>query len=287
MKKIFISTFLLGLLISLRAEAATLYFGPTNLDQKSSSEVGLYLDTEGQEINAVDLNLRFPTDSALIESLSDGGSIIPFWVDKPDFSNNDGRVSFSGIIPGGFSGKGLLLKIRIKPTTNEGIYFTVDKSKIFLNTPDGSEAQIKNNSIILVNSASEMPTLGPDTYPPENFAPEIVTDPSIFDGKWAVVFSTVDKNSGMDHYEVMEASRAGGSGWITATSPYLLEDQSLGSDIFIRAVDKAGNFIVVKIPAKNVGPVNKSLTFALPILLLLIVLAAAWFIFKKKYAAKL
>lgn len=76
-----------------------------------------------------------------------------------------------------------------------------------------------------------------DTIPPEQFTPIVTHDPSLYDGKFVVVFATNDKQSGIDHYEVKE----GNGEWLQATSPYLLTDQTLGSEINIKAVDLAGN----------------------------------------------
>jgi hypothetical protein len=61
-----------------------------------------------------------------------------------------------------------------------------------------------------------------------------------------LVFSTQDKGSGIDYYEVKEESqfllfRLLPSKWHRAESPYLLRDQSLSSRIYVKAVDRAGN----------------------------------------------
>ncbi|HHE65575.1 MAG TPA: hypothetical protein ENL09_06080 [Bacteroidetes bacterium] len=90
-------------------------------------------------------------------------------------------------------------------------------------------------------------------------------DPNIYDGKYFIVFSTVDKQTGLDHYEILEITpeelekikkEDGGianffnklfgkweekSSWKEGESPYLLADQSLGSVIKVKAIDKAGN----------------------------------------------
>ena len=63
-----------------------------------------------------------------------------------------------------------------------------------------------------------------------------------------MAFSTTDPQSGIDHYEILEGSD---TVWHNATSPYRLTDQSLSSNIYIRAVDGAGNFRVVELPAEN------------------------------------
>jgi hypothetical protein len=77
-----------------------------------------------------------------------------------------------------------------------------------------------------------------DTTPPEAFILEIGQDPSLFEGKYFLSFATQDKMSGIDYYEIKEGKRD----FKKATSPYLLEDQSLGKKVIVRAFDKAGNY---------------------------------------------
>jgi len=93
--------------------------------------------------------------------------------------------------------------------------------------------------------------LAKDDIPPEPFEIKISQDPNIFGGKYFIVFSTTDKQTGIDHYEVKE----GKIDWKRAESPYLLEDQSLKSIIKVKAVDKAGNERIAEyIPPKKPFP---------------------------------
>ena len=86
-----------------------------------------------------------------------------------------------------------------------------------------------------------------DTEPPEDFTPAIVNDPNVFDGKYFLVFATQDKGTGVDHYEVRE----GRWGWFReAESPYLLKQQKISRDVYVKAVDSAGNERIAVIPAR-------------------------------------
>jgi hypothetical protein len=133
-----------------------------------------------------------------------------------------------------------------------------------------------------------------DSTPPECFEPEIGREPTMFEGNNFLSFATIDKMSGIDHYEVMEAKmhsilykliqKEKTQEWKSVESPYLLEDQSLSSKILVKAVDKAGNIRVVeKIPPygmtwEDVG--------ALVILILVIGGVIWWFIIRKSKKAK-
>ena len=76
-----------------------------------------------------------------------------------------------------------------------------------------------------------------DATSPEKFQAEIGQDPSVFEGKYFLGFSTQDKTSGIDYYEVKE----GKGDFKRAQMPYLLDDQTLNGKIIVKAVDKAGN----------------------------------------------
>ena len=82
-----------------------------------------------------------------------------------------------------------------------------------------------------------------DVTSPKEFTLEIGQDPSMFGGKYFLSFATTDKTSGIDYYEVKE----GKQDFKKVSSPYLLEDQSLGKKIVVQAYDKAGNYQTAEI----------------------------------------
>jgi hypothetical protein len=94
-----------------------------------------------------------------------------------------------------------------------------------------------------------------DMIAPELFDIILVTGPSVGNNKSYITFSTVDKQSGIDHYEVLETDpdRFGiltwvprEAHWVRGDSPYVLRDQKLHSKIMVKAIDKAGNERVVE-----------------------------------------
>ena len=71
--------------------------------------------------------------------------------------------------------------------------------------------------------------------------------------------------------------------WVTATSPYLLQDQALSSDIYIRAVNNAGNAIVVKVPARHPpSPWHGAWEAGIAVVIGILVIAATWF-FRRRH----
>ena len=126
-----------------------------------------------------------------------------------------------------------------------------------------------------------------DVTSPEEFKPEIGKASAVFEGKYFLSFATVDKMSGIDYYQVLEADRGGyqfgtkkKAEWKIAKSPYLLEDQSLRSVIKVKAIDKAGNERIAEIL-----PPPPKLTWKdiiIPLLILIGIGIIWWLIRKRK-----
>src|SRR3989344_9478986 len=115
MKKYFILLFILVSFIftTQSAQAAALRFSPpqNTVFKDESFIVDLFLDSENEELNAFEINLRFNPAILHVEDISRGGSVATLWVRAPAFSNQDGSISFIGGMPGGFNGVGLIAKI--------------------------------------------------------------------------------------------------------------------------------------------------------------------------------
>lgn len=260
----------------LSAVAATLYFDPntTSLNKGETVVLTLRLDTTSDEcINAVDATIHL--DPGLqIEDVSTGNSIFTLWAQQPTFSNDNKTISFAGGIPNGYCGRiegdpkhtNILMETVIRaPSFSIGDSGAAGERRVrfdesthgYLN--DGRGTQIALNTINSTISVSDSYFDGPDAWlervredveSPKQFSITLTQDPSAFKGKYFIVFNTTDKQTGIDHYEVMEEPLSeldlfnwGGvdAPWVEVTSPYVLTDQSLNSTIRVRAIDKAGN----------------------------------------------
>ncbi|QQG46388.1 MAG: hypothetical protein HYY55_00890 [Candidatus Niyogibacteria bacterium] len=112
---------LLGLLLVFSfaglAEAATIFASPSNLDAGVGDEIimDIKIDSEGAGFNAGQAVIRFPKETLEVVSLKKDGSAFSFWLEEPNFSNNEGIVSFIGGTPYGVSGSSIqILKIVFK-----------------------------------------------------------------------------------------------------------------------------------------------------------------------------
>ena len=262
------SIFCVGILLSTfcflfsgSALAAEVSFDAKTQEIKTgqSFEVGVFLNTESENINAIEGILRFPADILEFKELNDGNSFINFWVERPS-CRAENEIIFSGITPGGFnSEKGLILSA-IFEARKEGVAkFEIDEARALRNDGTGSTATLTITPFEVVVSKeipAEIPVLPKvrDIEKPESFVPEIAADTSIFEGKWFLVFATQDKGSGINYYEVKETRQRFldvFSKWSQAKSPYILQDQELRSYVFVKAVDKASNERIVKINPQN------------------------------------
>ena len=115
----------------------------------STFDVSIYLDTQGQSINTVELNLKFPPDKLQLASSSTGKSIIGIWTSAPKFDNQAGTIYLVGGIPGGITvSKGLVanLTFRVKSVGSAVVKF--ENSRVLLNNGLGTEILTQNyNSI--------------------------------------------------------------------------------------------------------------------------------------------
>ena len=315
-----VSLFVSFSVFALSAQAAEIFYSDDVREVRAGTEfeIGVFLNAESENINAIEGILRFPADILEFKELNDGNSIVNFWVEQP-ILRAENEIVFSGITPGGFPGtRGLIFRITFLARNEGNGKLEMQNIKALLNDGKGTAADISVSplKIIVTKQALSLPPQKEekDQEPPESFKPEVARDPSIFDGKWFLVFATQDKGSGVDRYEIqetryrifesfstpLEASRLGrlpifrwiglltGSRWISSESPYGLRDQKLRSYIFVKAIDKAGNVRIEKILPRN--PLHWYKNYENWIIIVLLGLAIAYAIKKflwKKLNTKL
>lgn len=254
----------------------------------------------GESINAIEGYIEFSNDVLEIKDFSTGNSILTF-IEEPMIDNEKGLILFSGIIPGGYSGRvsgdpgltNLLGKI-IFYSISSGIAEIKfeDISQVLLSDGEGTPAKLITEGLILeVEHPKEVQPLKDewqeelekDKIPPEDFNLKIIK----IDNKYYLVFSTKDKNSGIDHYEILEKNfwanidkLLENGKLIKVNSPYLLRDQSLKSKIEVKAIDKAGNERIVKLPATYSLPWYKN--YLIWVILIISIFYVIWRIISKK-----
>jgi hypothetical protein len=243
------------ILISLLALIIPAWAGAANLvmsSEKQSFEAGdeflveLKLDSGTEKINVVDAALNFDPSKMEVRDITTGGSIFNLWTRTPVYSNDSGKVFFTGgTTKNAASGKILSIAFLAKTAGSGEITISSDSSA-YLADGKGTKQQLKADSVKFAisersgqraSSGSWTKLLAADKTPPENLAVTLGEDPSMFGGKYFLSFSATDSSSGLNYFEIQEGDYPAAS----SESPYVLRDQSLKTPVKIIAVDKAGN----------------------------------------------
>lgn len=281
MKKIIL--FFLILIFPQLVFGASLYFDREDISTTSQKVYLLEIKVGAKDaINTVSVGIHIPPGFTPSDYY-DGNSIINLWVDKPTWDPNSRSFSFSGIIPGGFSGDSarlLVVKLSADSPSSDPVWFEPEKTKIYLNTPEAKKDSIILDSIVLKNaSQNNISETLKDSDKPEPFVAKLVINDQNFSGKSAIIFNTTDKSGGINHYEVKESYFRGGyfAEWHEVESPYILQDQNLHSYIFIKAVDESGNFYI-----STLSPVHSIVLVQIIIIFAIISLYVLYY-FKKRF----
>ncbi len=258
------------------SNAALLYFDPAQTDiyRGDTVSVALRLDTdEGECINTIDATIHYDESINAID-ISRGDSILNIWVEDPVIDSAQRTIRFAGGIPGGYCGRiagdpsltNVILKLIFRSpgfsiggsNSASARVWLDESSQVLLHDGYGTPATIRlQDAAFTLLSTPGTSISDPwkndvrdDTELPSDFSITLTRDDNAFSGRYFVIFNSNDKQSGMDHYEVMEEpfsewatfkwGRADAP-WVKSESPYVLEDQTLNSTIRVKAIDKAGN----------------------------------------------
>ncbi len=218
--------------------------------------IDVLADTSDETLNAVEGELIFPAELIEVVGVFERDSVITFWLEKPNFDEADGRIKWSGVTPGGFGN--VLSPFGTQPARLFSVVFKGKEAgtgqigfggvRALRNDGEGTPAGLTISGLTLTvngkdsKSESKKEEFLTDDEPPQEFLPLVTADPTVFDGRWFLIFNTQDKESGIERYEVLEKRMfLDFRFWTVAESPYLLKDQSLRSRIYVKAVDKQGN----------------------------------------------
>ena len=317
--------------------AATLYFDPGageyGFGDTFAVDLKIDLDSSAECVNTVEGIVSFDKDYLEAVDFSTGDSILSLWIELPKTAdmpavNNEHRLKFSGGIPGGYCGSipgdpgdsNILGKIIFKVKdfkTDSGLtpkakISYLDTTRVLLNDGAGTPAALSlkeaefSIKAASAKARSDWETLrAEDNIPPEPFILEIQQNPEVFDDQYYIIFSTTDKQTGVDHYEVMESEiekPAGKKNFVdylsdlfgrkkaepvwqkTDARPYLLSDQTLSSNIKVKAVDKSGNERIAEYFPKEKPGARGFSSILLPVVVLLILVGilAAFFLARRR-----
>ncbi len=329
--KIFSTSFLAAfffLMLLQPVHAATLYLSPTTaeLNRGDSVKLSLRLDVDQDEcVNAIDGVISY-TDNIEPVDISRGLSIMSIWVEEPVINRVDRTITFAGGIPNGYCGRivgdprltnniidivfqspGLVIGNKQGTSSEMARVEVTDATQAYLNDGFGTRTVVQNLGADIALKPSPGGQIqnewgdivARDEQPPEEFSITLERTQNAFSNDYFITFNTTDKQSGIDHYEVIEEPLsefwdfrwgAEDAPWIEARSPYVLKDQSLNSTIRVRAIDKAGNeYIATFIPDEAARTLSLNQLVAIGVslgtLILLIVTAIVVLLYRRRRRA--
>ncbi len=115
--------------------------------EESIFEVPILLNTKGQSMNAIDLNLKYDPNKLSIVKPSTGKSIIGIWVQPPKYDNTNGTASFVGTVPGGIvSNSALIITITFQAkSTGTTEIKVLESSNVLANDGLGTQAVLTSS----------------------------------------------------------------------------------------------------------------------------------------------
>lgn len=242
-----------------------------NLDVLLNSDEGL---------NAIEGSLLVNSPLIEIKDVNDGNSIISLWIDGPKLES--GKIIFAGAVPGGFVGQnGKLFSVKVLFKSAGSAKISFSNLKGFMNDGEGTPLSLSGSArtFRILNTGEATTDMTDDQVSPEDFTPIIGKDDQIFGGQYFVTFTTNDKGSGIDYYEVAEKKgifKPGNLEWQETASPHLLADQGLDSWIFVKAVDKQGNERIAFIQPEISKSRQRLLTTTVGVVAIMLLLVVWW-----------
>jgi hypothetical protein len=252
--------------------------------------VDVVLNPADTEVNALE-GVIAVSSGLEIRSVRTNASVVPLWAEGPSLSGN--TVSFAGVIPGGYLGSlgsgwvgyrpDVALTLLITARASGAAAVSFKSARVLANDGNGTELPLKalglDLSVLPSNGRRSAPTIVVDTEKPEPFS-VLITDGAAFGAKNPVmVFSAVDKDSGIERYEIahfrnlLKEEDTDGLSWSEAESPYVLKDSEVGTYHYVRAIDEYGNTRVAV-----AAPVESARTQAFWWIMLIGALLAAGFL---------
>lgn len=120
----------------------------------STFEVPIYINTEGNSINTINVKLTFNPTKLSIVKPSGGKSIFGIWLEPPTYDNKNGTASFVGVVPNGIvTSSGLIATVTFKAMSVGQTRINItDYSSANLNDGVGSNVKLNlSGSVININ----------------------------------------------------------------------------------------------------------------------------------------
>ena len=290
--------FILAVLLPSSVSASTMYIDSnhSNFHVGDTILFSVYIDPENENINVVEgeILLDYLEGAISLIDINIPGSEFSLWPVRPFPADDNKSIPFVGGSTKGLTSKeAILFNIVLKLHEEGEITLSPDSIGVYLNDGEGTRDEVRLKDLV-INVLPQQPGREPindwgdilafDKTPPEPFEIDYGRDPSIFDNQFFISFFTTDSESGVAYYEVKE----GRKDYVRASSPYLLQDQSLRNLIKVKAVDKAGNERIAEVmpeaPPDVVVPFYENNLFWIIVIaiIVLLIVYALWRVIRRK-----
>lgn len=253
-------SFVAVLFVARDTYAAVVYTEPlTGVGAKDVFVIEVRVDTEGASVNTVDGSITFSDklSDISVRELSVAGSAFTIWPRKPSLSEKGNVISFVGGVPGGTTGKNILLFKAIVSVARPSL-LSISNSDIHVYANDGKATVLPLKlrfTPVKIGEAKDKPVdswsdiIKNDNVPPKPFSVELHKEKDLYNGRKFINFFTIDDGSGLDYYEVKEGQYAA----VRSGETYVLNDPKNAKDVTVIAHDKAGNIQVSKLKSSSIN----------------------------------
>lgn len=154
---------------------ASIYLSPSTgtFQVGSTFDVSVFVNTNGNDVNAVKVNLKFDPKKLQVASPTAGRSFISVWVSQPSYSNIDGTIMFQGGMPspGISTSAGLVSTITFRAVAPGVANISVlEASQVLLNDGRGTDilGSMGRGIYELILPPPEGPKVFSPTHPDQN-----------------------------------------------------------------------------------------------------------------------
>lgn len=164
-----------GLPLIAEAAGASLYLSPASgtFFVGSTFDVSIFINTGGNNVNAVKVDLKFDPKKLQIASPTAGRSFIAVWISQPTFSNIEGTATFQGGVPspGINTSSGLVSTITFRAIyPGEAVVSILDSSQVLLDDGKGTDilSSVGRGVYTIIMPPPEGPKVFSPTHPDQN-----------------------------------------------------------------------------------------------------------------------
>ncbi len=151
--------------------------------------VTVQVDPKGQQVNAVEANLKFDPKVLSVVSTAKTGSAFSLWTTEPAFSNTAGTITFGGGSPTPFAAKSALLSITFRALGEGSGAVSFNSASVLAADGKGTDViGAKTGATYTVAGATPTPTPAPTPTPTPTPTPEPREETKPEDNNAAIAF---------------------------------------------------------------------------------------------------